>query len=120
MGWLNKIFGGSSQEEQPIDAEVETEAKEISRKGFFSTDEIEYRGKITNQVINEMSFKEVPTIPQVAYAMDGKESNITVAMDSQTLKSAFTVSQRIPENLFAWYMSQAFIGYQACAFIAQN
>ena len=120
MGWLNKIFGGSSQEEQPIDAEVETEAKEISRKGFFSTDEIEYRGKITNQVINEMSFKEVPTIPQVAYAMDGKESNITVAMDSQTLKSAFTVSQRIPENLFAWYVSQAFIGYQACAFIAQN
>ena len=36
-------------------------------------------------------------------------------------KSPFVLSRQIlPEKLFDWYVSQSFIGYQACSFIAQN
>ena len=36
-------------------------------------------------------------------------------------KDPFVLSRQIlPEKLFDWYVSQSFIGYQACSFIAQN
>ena len=48
------------------------------------------------------------------------------AMDSSsqpgdTAKGAFVLNQqRLPQNLFSWYVSQGFIGYQACGIIAQQ
>lgn len=47
-----------------------------------------------------------------------------VAMDSSAMesaKNAFVLGQqRLPQNLFAWYVSQGFIGYQACGIIGQQ
>jgi len=47
-----------------------------------------------------------------------------VAMDASTavpINNAFGIQNGVmPENLFAWFVSQGFIGYQACAIIAQH
>ena len=41
--------------------------------------------------------------------------------NTEPAKNLFTVNRQIlPENLFDWFVSQSFIGYQACSFIAQN
>ena len=41
--------------------------------------------------------------------------------NTQQAKQLFTVNrQRLPNKLFDWFVFQGFIGYQACAFIAQN
>lgn len=50
---------------------------------------------------------------------------IDSAMDQidnqQTGKGAFRIGRQIiPDKLFAWYVSQSFIGYQACSFVAQH
>ncbi len=40
---------------------------------------------------------------------------------TEAAKAPFLNSRQIiPEKLFDWYVSQSFIGYQACSFIAQN
>ena len=46
----------------------------------------------------------------------------TDAIDTpSSAKNLFSIGeQRIPEKLFSWYVMQGFIGYQACAFLAQN
>ncbi|WGN90772.1 minor head protein-like protein [Burkholderia phage vB_BglM_WTB] len=48
----------------------------------------------------------------------------TAAMDdgegSQPISSALANAYTVPEALINWYISQGFIGYQACALIAQN
>lgn len=42
-------------------------------------------------------------------------------MDSTQMKRAFTMGQgAIPDDLFNWYSTQSFIGYQACAIISQH
>lgn len=45
----------------------------------------------------------------------------TFGQDGTVLKESFTLGQgAIADDLFAWYSSQSFIGYQACAIISQN
>lgn len=64
------------------------------------------------------------SIPVIA-SEDGKE---TIAMDNAFAdaqngigSNIFAIgSQVINDNLFGWYISQGFIGYQACAILAQN
>ena len=44
-----------------------------------------------------------------------------IGMDESSIKSAFTLSSgNLPQILFSWYVQQGFIGYQACAIIAQQ
>lgn len=44
-----------------------------------------------------------------------------VAMDSADIKGAYSLSSgNLPQILFSWYIQQGFIGYQACAVIAQQ
>ena len=41
--------------------------------------------------------------------------------NQQPGKGAFRIGRQIiPDKLFAWYVSQSFIGYQACSFVAQH
>lgn len=41
--------------------------------------------------------------------------------NTQPAKQAFRIGRQIlPDNLFFWYVTQSFIGYQACAFVAQH
>lgn len=43
------------------------------------------------------------------------------AAGNDSVKNAFSLGQqRLPQSLFSWYVSQSFIGYQACAIIAQQ
>lgn len=45
----------------------------------------------------------------------------SMGMDAVTIKQAFALNQGIlPDDLFNWYSSQSFIGYQACAIISQH
>ena len=40
---------------------------------------------------------------------------------TQPAKAAFRIGRQIlPDNLFFWYVTQSFIGYQACAFVSQQ
>lgn len=57
-----------------------------------------------------------PTLNVPSFAMDS-----ACGGSFDNLKSAFTLNQsRVPELLASWYSSQGFIGYQMCAFIAQQ
>ncbi len=69
------------------------------------------------QAIIRNAFPVIPhTTPVVStVGQDGAIDN------TQPAKNLFTVNQQqIPDKLFAWYVSQSFIGYQACALIAQH
>ncbi len=45
----------------------------------------------------------------------------TYAMDATNIKNQFTLGQgAIPDDLFNWFSTQSFIGYQACAIISQH
>jgi phage-related protein (TIGR01555 family) len=50
------------------------------------------------------------------------ESGAIMAMDDDTgmLKDGPNSEYSVPNSLMQWYMSQSFIGYQACAIIAQH
>ena len=69
------------------------------------------------QAIIRNAFPVIPhTTPVVStVGQDGAIDN------TQPAKNLFTVNQQqIPDKLFAWYVSQSFIGYQACSLIAQH
>ena len=82
---------------------------------FFST---HWSPKKQWKIDLEMQKKAFPITASNFKTADG------VGMDDVNLnsaKNAFVFGlQRIPQNLFAWYVSQGFIGYQACALIAQQ
>lgn len=59
---------------------------------------------------------QVANIAPPKYAMDGAATNV-----GDAIKSAFNSAQsRIPSTIMNWYGAQGFIGYQACAQIAQQ
>jgi len=107
---LKDMFKGKP-EEKPVEAE------ESDALSYFSTHkmlDVQAMAKL-----RENPFLVTPDQMQVVSA-EG------VAMDGATgvggtAKQAFTLGQqRIPEQLFNWYLMQSFIGYQACALISQQ
>lgn len=93
---------------------AETVAKEEARpSGVFSTsgDGMIPRSKRVREVIAK------------TFQLEAKHHLATgVAMDSiESVKAAMTYNMGgIPDNQLSWYGSQGFIGYQACAMIAQH
>lgn len=89
------------------------EKKEPTLKGgFFSTDNV-------MQVRNPGAFIERNAFQRTA--SDFVTSDGTMDDLGGGIKSAFTTGQQaMNQNLLAWYVSQGFIGYQACALIAQH
>ena len=83
---------------------------------YFSTHRLR-EGKNATQLYIEQN--AIPVKPDFT-CVEG------VAMDSvseglNNAKNAFALGQQIlPPDLFAWYVSHTFIGYQACAIIAQQ
>ena len=85
--------------------------------GFFSTHS-DWRIPNFGEWIAANVFQKGAPVPVNAagVAMDSTGENMA------SIKGAFTTGQSglIPQNLFAWYVSQGFIGFQACAIIAQH
>jgi phage-related protein (TIGR01555 family) len=102
------------------EAQVEQrDAKPATRSGFFSTHS-EIRTPNFARWIQANAFQKT-----AADFMAKGANGEMVAMDDSSngnFKSAFNVGQAgvIPQNLFAWYVSQSFIGFQACGVIAQH
>lgn len=91
----------------------------LPRSGFFSTDAPDLRRHELSSWIQANAFPVTPK-DQVCVDSEGRR----VAFDSFTdagISSQFALGQsRLPEVLGAWYVSQGFIGYQACALLAQQ
>ena len=71
--------------------------------------------KAKRQSIIDNAFQLTPEDFQtIDFALDQVDNQ-------QPGKSAFRIGRQIiPDKLFAWYVSQSFIGYQACSFVAQH
>jgi len=91
---------------------------EPNRTGFFSTDVPISIFKDRRKAIIEAFNKTF----QVSLDKVHATARTGEAMDSSTaLKPTFYAGQSgVPDAQFFWYGSQGFIGYQACAMIAQN
>jgi len=67
------------------------------------------------------AFTQIPTKKGEGETLTVDEAIQSYGMDSTQLKSAFSLNQGIiPDAVFNWYMTQSFIGYQACAIISQH
>lgn len=98
--------------------------KQNKKNGFFSTDVKNLSRKEYMSYVRDNAFQVIPEAPEkkMTIAKDGSEKieNVSFAEDRMGLKSAFTISNTLPETLFSWYVSQSFIGYQACAILNQH
>lgn len=97
MTSLFDFFRGTKQvEEKPA------EKKQASSLIDFST----------HTVNRDYEIKLTPP----SFAMDGADSGV-----GEAIKAAFNMAQtRVPGAIMGWYGNQSFIGYQACALIAQQ
>ena len=123
------MFGRKNK--KPVDEGKTKEVVTPQSNGFFSTD-LGVSLADATEYIQKNAFPVIPSpiSKVVSVATDGTEE--TVAMDSLgfamdgsaggalSYKAAFKVNNQLPENLFCWYVSQSFIGYQACSIINQH
>lgn len=115
MSWFKR--------KKAIEQPVESCDVEEGKKGFFSTHQYDgntraasrrLRGALVNKVSELVAMQ--PKVESATYAMDAENSD-----NPGLLKSGMLLTQwGISDELFAWYASQAFIGHQACAILAQN
>lgn len=93
-------------------APVPEKIEPVLKGGFFSTDNV-MRVRNPSAYIEKNAFQKTATD---FVADDGTMDDM-----GGGIKSAFTTGQQaMNQNLLAWYVSQGFIGYQACAIIAQH
>lgn len=97
-------------------APTQTERKEpIIARGFFSTDNV-------MSIPDKSEFIRANAFQKTAadfYVANGTTDDSVDNCNS--LKGAFQLGQQnMNQSLLSWYVSQGFIGYQACALIFQN
>lgn len=115
MSWFKR-----KKTEQPAEScEVEE-----GNKGFFSTHQHDSNTRAASRKLRDALVNKVSELVAMqpkaeaaaGYAMDAENSD-----NPGLLKSGMLLTQwGISDELFAWYASQAFIGHQACAILAQN
>jgi len=115
--FFNAIFPDWSTLPRPVQ-EQETKKKETEEETglyeYFSTHRQVSRREREQRLANP--FPVTPNNFKMAESYGQDEIDNT-----GSAKQAFTLSRNIiPEKLLDWYVSQTFIGYQTCAFIAQN
>lgn len=102
--------------DKPVEKSVETEKP----SGWFSTDRIkpkQLKIALGNALASLMTFDEAQFTPKLA---DGSVATGD-SIDFSNIKAAFNYSgSGVPDAQMMWYASQTFIGYQACAILAQN
>jgi hypothetical protein len=127
---IAKFFKSKPKEVEEADQEPAKEPEQEPEKepekkegGFIALGESfsTHRQRRTNiaQYIDQNAIPVKPDMIKQVISIDGSGMDFGGAVDSA--KSAFVLNQqRIPEILFSWYVSQGFIGYQACGIIAQQ
>lgn len=128
LSWIINLFFRRKQEiiNLDFDEELFDEKEEKEESTFldlasvFSTHVVKSKQELQLAIDNQVqalssNFKEVLTV-------DGTGMDFGGSIDSvSTAKNAFVFGQqRLPENLFSWFVSHGFIGYQACGIIAQQ
>jgi len=118
------MFGRKKNKALPAPVEDKSKDDELINKtgnGYFSTDTF-FRIGNPKSWLEKNAIQVVPKMPSkvVNVATDGVEEAKGFAMDGGSLKAAFTLSNQLPDSIFCWYGAQSFIGYQACAILAQN
>jgi len=110
--------------DKPEQTATDNDASEPG-EGEFSTDISGYmrmKQAVLGEWIEANAFQRTPK--NIAPVNDDGSSiamDSATGMDSSAIKSAFSLGgSMMPQALLAWYVKQGFIGYQACAIIAQN
>ena len=115
MNWFER--------KKAIEQPVESCEVEEGKTGFFSTHQHDgntraasrkLRDALVNKVSELVAMQPKAEAPE--YAMDAENSDNPGLLKSGTMLTQWGIS----DELFAWYASQAFIGHQACAILAQN
>lgn len=119
MAWYNPFSWRKSKADPEGSKEIEP-VDDVD----FSTDLTRYRKMkqgALNSWIAENMFQKTPKDFKT-FSRDGQAAmDSAIAMDDHSIKQAFSLSNNVlPQVLFAWYVRQSFIGYQACSIIAQN
>jgi len=107
-----KLFGINIGKQKPQPKKQPQTKREAN--GFFSTHNTMDRPSAAAFIADSIAQLKQPKIVNAAgVAMDDNQLSI---------KGSYQGGQSgaIGETLFAWYVSQGFIGYQACAIIAQH
>ncbi|QPX74740.1 portal protein [Serratia phage vB_SmaM_Hera] len=113
---VEKLMQESRSKADPLDVMART----YSAKGFAEA------------AASEIQLRDVSSFPMYIpgessqYAMDGKVLDIKKAADDGMCPTPMSPAKlrpseySVPDSIQGWYMSQGFIGYQACALIAQH
>lgn len=113
FSWLTELFKPKPVFDKPTEApQPEDDLTALSE--FFSTHRTRLRRSNLQQYITENAIPIRDFNLVEGTAMDDGGAN-------ESAKNAFVLGQqRLPQNLFAWFVSHGFIGHQACGLIAQQ
>lgn len=110
LSWLRNVF------KKPLPPKPAAKPKKDD-SGFLALSEL-------NTHVVDSRERRLQIIEAGMPAVCPHKTTAGVALDSgiaDTAKANFVLGQsRLPETLFAWYVSQSFIGFQACGIIAQH
>jgi phage-related protein (TIGR01555 family) len=108
--WFKKEIKPETKPEEKAESTTDLSMERARRTGAL------------NQWIHQNMFQK--THDDIVAINRGGETigmDSAVAMDSADIKGAYSLSSgNLPQILFSWYIQQGFIGYQACAVIAQQ
>jgi phage-related protein (TIGR01555 family) len=112
--YFRRLFFG---DDPPL--EEEKDNKEENKPSFFSHSSF---GRFTTSEEKTKIDLKKPSLKSIGDAKGFTFDSAMDAygMDASTLKSAFSSTTSIPNDLYNWYATQGFIGYQACAVLSQH
>ena len=114
--WKKKPPAEPEQKESK--PEEEREPTNISQ--FFSTHLMMSKQKKAAIMLDPFAAMDLTT-PSDFQVFDSKGMDDVTSTNTQPAKAAFRIGRQVlPDDLFFWYVTQSFIGYQACAFVAQH
>ena len=115
LSWIARIFKNKEQLTTSTEEQTKQNDPESSPGLWFGTHAI--LTKARREEIFSRAFQITPDDFQIA------DSGMDDNSNTDSAKGVFRLGlgrQIIPDKLFSWYVSQTFIGYQACALISQN
>jgi len=115
---FNNIFKRRNEEAEELKSELAEGGKS---PGLFSTDLIADKNKLNKQVNTALEKFKAPQFKPIEGLPSGFATDQAVGMDEANNSKAFAFNIRgIPDSIYSWYITQNFIGYQACAMLAQQ
>ena len=114
LGKLNDFINDTKESPPPDPPETKDDGNQTDYlTDYFTTHLLRSRSS-TQYVIDNALQVDPASFQKVDSASDQVDNQ-------QPGKGSFRIGRQvIPDKLFAWYVSQSFIGYQACAFVAQH